>query len=303
MNLNQIKYVLTVAGAPSMREAATKLYVSQPALSASIHELEEEIGIQIFERSNKGIRVTDAGREFLVYAKKALGQFEILEEHYLCADKEKEQFSVSTQHYHFAIKSFAKVIKAFDPEKFAFSIHETKTMEVLENVRDFKSEVGVVSYSNSNDKVIQKLLKEYQLEFHALMKKDTYAYVWKGHPIAERKEVSLEELREYPCVAFDQGDDDYFYLSEEAMGDYDFQKLIRSDDRATTLELIAQLGGYSVGSGMLSEEDVVLQGLVSVKLTEEDPLVIGYITRKGGSLSRYGKAYVEELLEYQEEFR
>ena len=300
MNLNQLRYVVTVASAPSMREAATRLYISQPALSASMRELEEELNIRIFERSNKGINLTDEGREFLIYAKKALGQFEILEERYQRGSKEQERFSVSTQHYNFAIRSFANVIRAFSPEKFVFSIHETKTMEVLEHVRDLRSEVGVVSYSGSNVALVKKLLKDYSLEFHALMKKETYAYVWKDHPYAKRTEISLDELKDYPCVSFDQGDNDRFYLSEEAMGDYQFEKLIRSDDRATTMELIAQLGGYAVGSGMLSEEDAILDGMVSIKLVEEDPLVIGYITRKGGSLSKYGQAYVEELLKFKE---
>ena len=300
MNVNQLKYVLTIAASSSMREAATKLYVSQPALSASIHDLEEELGIMIFERSNKGIVLTQEGQEFLIYAKKAVGQYEILEERYLLQDKEKERFSVSTQHYNFAIRSFANVIKRFDPMKYVFSIHETKTREVLEHVRDLKSEVGVVSYSGNNENVLRKLLKEYQLEFVPLMKRDTYIYVWKEHPFSGRRELSLEELKDYPCVTFDQSDDSNFYLTEEAMADYDFHKMIRSDDRATTMELIAELGGYSVGSGMLSDEAAILKGLVSVKLLEEDPLIIGYITRKGSSLSKYGQAYVEELLRYKE---
>ena len=300
MNLNQIKYVLAVANSASMREAATNLYISQPALSSSIQELENELGIQIFERSNKGISLTDAGHEFLIYAKKVIGQYEILEERYLSPDKEKEKFSVSTQHYNFAIRSFANMIARFTPDKFLFSIHETKTREVLEHVRDLKSEVGVVSYSGGNEGVLRKLLKEYQLEFVPLMKRETYAYVWKGHPFADRKEISLEELRDYPCITFDQSDDSNFYLTEEAMADYDFNKLIKSDDRATTMELIASLQGYSIGSGMLAEDDAILKGMISIKLKEEDPLTIGYITRKGSRLSTSGKAYVEELLKYKE---
>ena len=300
MNIDQIKYVLTAAGSASMREAATKLYISQPAISGSIMELENELGIRIFERSNKGIVLTEAGAEFISYAKKVLNQYEILEERYLSADREKERFSVSTQHYNFAIRSFSNVVNRFKPDNYVFSIHETKTREVLENVRDFKSEVGVVSYSESSEKVIKKLLKEYKLEFVPLMKKDTYVYVWKGHPFESRTEISLEEMHDYPCVVFDQTDDSNFYLTEEALADYDFTKLIKSDDRATTMELLADLNGYSVGSGMLSEDDAVLQGLVAIKLKEEDPLTIGYITGKNRTLSVYGKAYVEELLKYKE---
>ena len=295
MNINQIKYVLTVAGSSSMREASTKLFVSQPALSASIRELEDELGILIFERTNKGITLTDEGREFVEYAKKAVGQYEILEDRYLAGDSKKERFSVSTQHYNFAIRAFTSVIRRYQPDRYIFSIHETKTREVLEDVRSMKSEVGIISFSGTNENVIKKLIKEYRLSFTPLMCCETYVYVWKNHRFAKRKTISLEELREYPCVSFDQSDESNLYLTEEAMADYDFEKMIRSDDRATTMEIIAELGGYSIGSGMLAGEDSILEGLVSIKLKEEDPLTIGYIIRKESVLSSYGQAYIDEL--------
>ncbi len=300
MNINQLKYVLEVAASSSMREAATKLYVSQPALSESIRELEDELGILIFERTNKGISVTDAGREFLNYAKSAVGQYAILEERYLIRDSGKEHFSVSTQHYTFAIRAFTDMIKKAQPDRFVFSIHETKTRDVLEDVKSLRSEVGIVSFSGSNEAVLKKLFRDYQLEFVPLMTRDTYVYVWEGHELAGRKEISIEEMRGYPCVSFDQSDDSNFYLTEEAMADYDFDKMVKSDDRATSMEIIAELGGYAIGSGMLSDEQVILQGLTAIKLKEEDPLVIGYITRKGSSLSTYGELYLEELLKYKE---
>ena len=179
-------------------------------------------------------------------------------------------------------------------------IHETKTREVLEDVSSLKSEVGIVSFSGANESIIRKLFKEYQLEFVPLMRRETYAYVWHDHKFAGRKEISVEELSDYPCVSFDQTDDSNFYLTEEAMADYDFKKLIKSDDRATTMEILAGLHGYSIGSGMLTGDDVILKGMVSIKLKEEDPLIIGYITRKGSRLSAYGQRYVEELLKYKE---
>ena len=283
-----------------MREAATKLFISQPALSASVAELEDELGILIFERTNKGISLTDEGREFVTYAKKAVGQYEILEERYLSKDSGKEHFSVSTQHFNFSIKAFTEVIKRFDPDTFLFSIHETKTKDVLDDVRTLRSEVGIISFSGSNEAVLKKLFREYGLEFIPLMRRETYIYVWEGHELAGRSEISIEELEDYPCVTFDQSDDSNLYLTEEALADHDFKKMIKSDDRATTMEIIADLGGYSIGSGMLSGDDVILKGLVSIKLKEEDPLIIGYITRKGSRLSAYGEAYVEEILKYKE---
>ena len=300
MNINQLKYVLEAAASSSMREASTKLYVSQPALSASIHELEEELGILIFERTNKGISVTDAGREFLSYAKKAVQQYEILEERYLSRDSDRERFSVSTQHYNFAIKAFTNMIKELDLDKFIFSIHETKTIEVLKDVRHLKSEVGIISFSGSNEALIKKFFRDYQLDFTPLMKRDTYVYVWKNHPFAGRDEISIDEMQDYPCISFDQSDDSNFYITEEAMADYDFNKMIKSNDRATSMEIMAELDAYSIGSGMLSGKNAILQGLAAIKLKEEDPLTIGYITRKGSTMSLYGKRYVEELMKYKE---
>ncbi|MCR5594635.1 MAG: LysR family transcriptional regulator [Lachnospiraceae bacterium] len=300
MNITQIRYVLEVAASSSIREAAGRLYITQPALSESIRELEEELGILLFERTNKGISLTDEGREFVEYAKKAVGQYEILEDRYLSNDSDKERFSVSTQHYNFAIRAFTDVIQKADPGKYVFSIHETKTKEVLEDVRTLKSEVGVISFSGANEGVIRKLIKEYGLIFKPLMIRDAYVYFWKDHELAGRKEISIEELSDYPCVSFDQSDDSNFYLTEEALADYDFKKLIKSDDRATSMEMIAKLHGYSIGSGMLSGEDAILKGLVSVKLKEDDPITIGYITRKGSEMSDYGVAFTEELEKYNE---
>ncbi len=300
MNITQLKYVIETAGSSSMREASTKLYITQPALSSSIRELEEELGIVIFERTNKGISVTDDGREFLNYAKKAVGQYEILEDRYLLNNGIKEMFSVSTQHYNFAIKAFTDVIKKVNPKKYIFSIHETKTKEVLDDVGSLKSEVGIISFSGSNEALIKKFFRDYQLEFSPLMKRDTYVYVWKNHIFADRKEISIEEMSNFPCVSFDQSSDGNFYLTEEAMADYSFDKMIKSDDRATTMEIIAELGGYSVGSGMLSKDDSILKGLVAIKMKEEDPLTIGYITRKGSILSKYGEEYIKELSKYNE---
>ncbi len=300
MNVSQMKYVLEVASAPSIREASTRLFISQPALSSSIRELEEELGIIIFDRSNKGITLTDEGREFVTYAQRVVGQYEILENRYLSKDHDREVFSVSTQHYNFAIKAFTAVIKKNRPEKYRFCVHETKTKEVLEDVRKLKSEVGIISFSGANENLIKKLFKDYQLEFTPLMKRETYAYVWKDHKFAGRKEISLEELKDYPCISFNQSSEGNFYLTEEALSDHEYDKMIISDDRATTMEIIAELGGYSIGTGILSWEDAILQGLVSIKLKEEDPLIIGYITAKGSVRSHYGREYIEELLKYKE---
>ena len=300
MTILQLKYVIAIAGSTSMREAASKLFVSQPALSATIHELEEELGIKIFDRNNKGISISEQGNEFLTYAKQAVSQYELIEDRYLKSDKDKKHFSVSMQHYVFAVHAFVNVIKEYKTDKYVYTVRETKTDEVLSDVKKLKSEIGIISYSKSNKNIMKKLFREYGLEFYPLMVRNTYAYVWKGHPLTEKKEISLDELKEYPCVSFDQSSDSEFYLSEEALGDYEFDKLIKSNDRATSAEIMAQLNGYSIGTGIMTDSITFKDEFVAIKLKEEDPLTIGYIIRKNHKISDIGKAYIEELQKYKE---
>lgn len=300
MTISQLKYVLAIAGSSSIREAAGKLFISQPALSAAIRELEEELGIKLFKRTNKGITLSEPGREFLTYAKQAVSQYELIEDRYIAKNRDKKHFSVSMQHYVFAVHAFVNTVKQFDSDRYVYSVHETRTDEVLSNVRDLTSEIGIIAYSKSNKNIFKKLFKEYNLEFYPLMVKNTFAYVWKDHPLADRAEISLEELRDYPCVSFDQSSDNDFYLSEEALGNYEFDKLIKSNDRATSSEIMTKLNGYSIGTGIMTESVTLKDGFVTIKLREEDPLTIGYIMRKNHELSDIGKRYIEELNRYKE---
>lgn len=300
MTIIQLKYVIALANASSMREAASKLFVSQPALSATIRELEEELGIKIFERNNKGIALTNEGREFLTYAKQAVSQYQVIEDRYVESERDKVHFSVSMQHYVFAVKAFLNAIREFSYSKYTYSVQETKTDEVLINVRDLKSEIGIISYSKGNENIFRKLFREYGLSFHPLMVRDTYVYLWKDHPLADREEISLEDLKEYPCISFDQSSESEFYLSEEALGEYDFVKRIKSNDRATSMEIMAGMNGFSIGTGIMTESVAISNDLVCIKLKEDDPLTIGYIIRTGNALSDIGQRYVEELEKYKE---
>lgn len=300
MTILQLKYVIALANSKSMREAASRLYISQPALSSTIRELEEELNIHIFERNNKGVSITAEGLEFLTYAKQAVSQYEVIEDRYVDKWKDKQHFSVSMQHYVFALHAFINTIKQYDSPKYAYAVHETKTDEVLNDVKNMKSEIGIISYSNSSEKVMKKLFREFGLSFTPIMTRSTYAYLWKTHPLAKKKELSLEDLTEYPCISFDQNSESDYYLTEEALSDYDFGKLIKSNDRATTAELMASLNGYSIGTGNMTESIALKDEFVCIKLKEEDPLTIGYIVRSNRTMSDIGTTYIEELLKYVE---
>lgn len=300
MTILQLKYVIAIASSKSFREAASRLFVSQPALSSTIRELEEELNIHLFERTNKGIRLTDPGKEFLAYAKEAVSQYELIEDRYLDRDLDKKHFSVSMQHYVFAVHAFINVVKEYDNGKYTFAVHETRTDEVLSNVRSLDSEVGVVAFSQTNEKVMRKLFREYQLEFTPLITRETFVYVWKSHPLASAQALSLEDLKDYPCISFDQSSENDFYLTEEALGDYAFEKLIKTNDRATSAELMAAMNGYSIGTGVMTDSFALKRDFVTIKLKEEDPLTIGYIVRANHKLSEIGQRYIDELLKYKE---
>lgn len=300
MTILQLKYIVTISTSSSIREASGKLLVSQPALSATVRDLEEELGIKIFDRNNKGITLTEEGIEFLNYAKQAVSQYELVEHRYLTPDDGKDYYSISMQHYVFAVHSFVSSILKRASDKYSYLIKETKTDEVLLNVRDYVSEIGVLSYSESNKNVLYKLFREYELEFHPLMICDTYAYLGKNHPLAQEKELSLEKLKEYPCVTFDQSNEKEFYLSEEALSGYSFEKVIKTNDRATSCEMIQLLNGFAIGTGTLTDTASFLNdSFVSIKLKEEDPLMIGYITKRKHELSDFGKIYTKELEKYK----
>lgn len=300
MTILQLKYVLAVATASSMREAANYLLITQPALSLAINELESELGVTLFNRTSRGVSLTKEGEEFLIYAKQAVSQFSLIEDKYEGKRNGRSHFSVSLQHYVFAIHAFVNTIKQYVSHEYTYSIHETRTDEVLEDVKSLKSEIGIISYSSSNERIMKKLLKEYQLKFIPLMTRGTFVYVWHEHPLAGKEELSLAELEDYPCVSFDQSSDNSFYLSEEALSDYDFKKIIKSTDRATSAELMVALNGYSIGTGIMIDSFSLKEGFVAIKLKEEDPLTIGYISKENHSVSEIGETYIAELLKYKE---
>lgn len=299
MTLAQLRYAITVAGASSMNEAARKLFISQPSLSAAIKELEEEVGVELFKRTNRGISVTLEGEEFIGYARQVVEQYNLIESKYILKENTKKKFGVSMQHYTFAVKAFVEMVKQFGMDEYEFEIHETKTYDVIEDVKNCKSEIGVLYINDFNKKVLTKLFHQSGVEFHELLKCHIYVYLWKGHPLASKKEITLEELEEYPCLSFDQGHNNSFYFAEEVLSTYDYKRLIKANDRATFLNLMIGLNGYTLCSGIMCEE---LNGsdYCAIKLKSDEIMTIGYIARKGIQVSPLGKKYLEEISKYKD---
>ena len=297
MTLQQLRYVIEVAKTGSMNVAAKQLFVSQPSLSMAIRELENDVHISIFERTTKGVVITAEGEEFLGYARQIINQVELLEDKYIEAGQIKKKFGVSAQHYSFAVKAFVEMVKGFDMDKYEFAIREARTHDVIHDVVTGKSEIGILYTNDFNEKVLNKIFKDNQLEFVHLFTCEGYAYLWKNHPLAGKKVIALEELQDYPCLSFEQGDNNSFYFAEEILSTYDFKKTIKSNDRATNLNLMVGLNAFTLCSGIICEE---LNGsdYIAVKLAEEVTMDIGYVKRAHMNMSEIGELYIEEIKKY-----
>lgn len=294
MTLVQLKYAIAVAGEHSLNEATKKLFISQPSLSSAIHSLEKEIGFDIFIRSKNGITLTVKGAEFIGYARSVVEQYDILDAKYISQVNIKKRFSVSMQHYTFAVNAFVELVKQYGMDEYEFEIHETKTHEVIDNVKNRRSELGILYRNEYNKNVLTKIFANDGLRFVPLQECGVYVYMWKGHPLANRSELTLEELEEYPCLGFAQGDHNSLYFAEEMLSTYQYKRFIRANDRATMLNLMVGLNGYTLCSGIICEE---LNGAeyCAVKLRSDEKMTIGYIVRKDAVISQIGEKYLEEI--------
>ncbi len=302
MTIQQLRYVIGIAEAGSFNKAAEKLYISQPSLTSTIHDLEDELGIIIFNRSGRGVTLTQDGEEFLSSAKQLFLNYENIMERYKNGAESKKKFGISTQHYSFALKSFVEMVKRFNTTEYEFAIRETRTKEVIEDVATLKSQIGILYLSDFNRNIIQKLLNARNLKFTPLIDCKAYVYIWKGHPLAGNKSISFEELADYPCLSFEQDDNDSVYFAEEILSTEEYHHTIKANDRASMLNLMVGLNGYTLCSGIISEE---LNGddYIAVPFREKDENVnrvmeIGYITKKDFIMSEVGLAYIEEMKKY-----
>lgn len=285
-----------------MNKAAEQLYVTQPTLTSSLQDLEQELGITIFHRSKRGVQLSNDGVEFLQYARRVYQQYELLEEHYHHSGGIKEKFGVSTQHYSFVDKAFVETVKRFGAEKYDFAIRETKIFQVIQDVARSHSEFGILYQSEENSSYLNTLLRKNELEFHHLIDCQAFVYLWKGHPLAGESSISLQLLNSYPCLAFEQGSQSSLFLSEEILSGVEYPQLIHASDRATMLNLMVGLNGYTLCSGLICEE---LNGsdYVAVPFQEDSEnknsiMKIGYISRKSTTPTAVGQVFLEEIDKY-----
>ena len=302
MTLTQLRYAITISETGSFNKAAQILYVSQPSLSNAIHDLEDEFSITIFHRSGRGISLTNEGVEFITYARQVYHQYESLLDKFGKNGNLKKKFGVSTQHYSFATKSFVEMVKKFNTAEYDFAIRETKTREVIDDVSTQKSEIGILYLSNFNKNMILKLLNSADLEFHHLINCQIYVYIYKDHPLAKKEIITFDDLKDYPNLSFEQGDNSSFYFSEEIYANKEYQRMVKVNDRATMLNMMRGLYGFTLCSGIICQElngdDYIAVPFKPDEDDVDDNISIGYIIKKNQILSRMGSLYIEEIKNY-----
>ena len=294
MTLQQLTYLVTAAECGNMTEAAEKLFISQPSLSAAIKNLEEEMGVTIFVRSNKGIVPTRDGEELLSYARMLLEQAEIMKERFVKDTSREPKFAVSCQHYSFAVNAFVDIVKEYDADQYSFILRETQTGEIIEDVANGKSELGILYLSEHNEDVLLKLLKKNSLIFEEIYVADPHVFISREHPLAEKKLVRTDDLKPYPYLVFEQGERNSFYFSEEFLSVLDFPKNIQVRDRATLFNLVIGLNGFTVSSGIIDNR-LYGEGIIARPLDVDCHMRIIMIRKKNQLLSRYAKSYIQAI--------
>ena len=302
MTFQQLNYIITISETGSINKAAEKLYLSQPSLTSAIKELERELGIVIFNRTGRGVTLTADGLEFLPYARQVYGQYLSMMEKYGKGGERRQKFGVSCQHYSFAVKAFVEMAKAYDMAKYEFAIRETRTLDVIGDVARLHSEIGILYLSDFNRKAILKLLHANGLAFHHLIDCNAYVYLWRGHPLAGRSSISLSDLEPYPCLSFEQGDASSFYFAEEILSTNEYPRSIKTCDRATNLNLMTGLNGYTLCSGIICEElngsDFVAVPYEPDSNNPNSVMEIGYIVKNNARLSGLGQRFLSEIRKY-----
>ncbi len=294
MTLQQLKYAIEVAKRGSISEAAKGLFLSQPSLSAAVRELEAEIRIRIFTRTNRGVEVSPEGAEFLGYARQVIQQAELLEEKYINSTPSKQRFSVSTQHYAFTANAFVELIKEFGADEYEFTLRETKTYDIIDDVRALRSELGVIYLSSFNETVIRKLLRDSGLVFSELFAVGPHILISRENPLAGRKSVALADLEELPCLTYEQGEHNSFYFSEEILSTLDHRKSIKVSDRAAVINLLIGLDAYTIATGVFP---FYLHGddIIALPLEVDETIRVGVITHRDYTPTRLGEIYISAL--------
>ncbi|MFD1719942.1 LysR family transcriptional regulator [Amnibacterium endophyticum] len=293
ITLQQLQYYVEVAAEGSISAAADLLHVSQPTLSAAMKDLEARVGRTLLTRSARGVSLTVDGVEFLGYARQVVEQASLLEQHYLGRPPSRRLLGVSAQHYSFAVDAFVRMVRASGAAEYEFSLRETRTWDIIEDVRTLRSEIGILYRNDFNERVLDKLLGDSGLAFHPVFVAEPHIFVSRTNPLVGRERVTLADLVDLPRLAFDQGANNSFYFSEEILSTVSSRREIRVSDRATIFNLMIGLDGYTISTGIVSDD--LDPAIVAIPLDVDERIEIGWIGRPGVRLTDQAQRYLDEV--------
>lgn len=297
MRIQQLEYLERIVEAGSINEAAKRLFLTQPSLSNAVKELENEMGIQIFQRSSGGISLTAEGREFMTYSKQILDQVNLMNERYKNGQQRKQSFSVSAQHYAFVVHAFVELIKSVNASEYQFTLRETETQNIFNDLAQFKSELGILYTNGFNQKIMQRLFKENNLVFTPLFVAKPHIFVSRYNPLTSKSSVNLSDLEDYPYLSYEQGEVNSFYFSEEILSTLSHKKTIKVSDRATIFNLMVGLNGYTISSGIISSK-LNDDKIVAIPLNVDDDITMGWLKHRQVELSPLAERYLTMLKEH-----
>ena len=297
MTLRQLRYIDMIAKRGSLTSAAEALFVTQPSLTAALRELEQELGITLFLRSRKGLTLTPAGEEFLGYARQILDQVSLVEQRYTGEARGRRHFCVSSQHYSFAVEAFVALLNAYGGSQYEFHMRETETYRILEDVAKVRSEIGVLYRNQFNAAVLQRNFQEMKLSFTPICRVKPHVFLGTQHPLTKKAEISMEDLRDYPRLSYEQGQHNSFYFSEEIQSAAESDKDIVVCDRATLFNLLIGMNGYTICSGIINTE-LNGENIVARPLAVDDYMELGYVLPKERPTSDLTLAYIDLLRQF-----
>ncbi|KIC05554.1 transcriptional regulator CpsY [Ligilactobacillus ruminis DPC 6832] len=297
MRIQQLEYLERIVEAGSINEAAKRLFLTQPSLSNAVKELENEMGIQIFQRSSGGISLTAEGREFMTYSKQILDQVNLMNERYKNGQQRKQSFSVSAQHYAFVVHAFVELIKSVNANEYQFTLRETETQNIFNDLAQFKSELGILYTNGFNQKIMQRLFKENNLVFTPLFVAKPHIFVSRYNPLTSKSSVNLSDLEDFPYLSYEQGEVNSFYFSEEILSTLSHKKSIKVSDRATIFNLMVGLNGYTISSGIISNK-LNDDKIVAIPLNVDDDITMGWLKHRQVELSPLAERYLTMLKEH-----
>ena len=294
MRIQQLQYLEKIVESGSINEAAKALFLSQPSLSNAIKELEQEMDLQLLVRQKSGVSLTNEGREFMIYARQILDQVKLMEAKYKQHTVRKQAFSVSAQHYAFVVHAFVDLIKQVDAEEYQFTLRETETQNILEDVMSFKSSLGILYLNKFNRQVLTKLFKEKKLKFTPLFKAKPHVFVCRDNPLAQKSSVKLRDLEDCPYLSYEQGQENSFYFAEEILSTLNRKMHIKVSDRATIFNLMVGLNGYTISSGIISSE-LNDDKIIAIPLEVDDMMTLGYLMPQQVEPSPITRQYLDLL--------